>query len=104
MSTWHARILPSRASAPGHCAECDGPRDAYGPYCTGCATIPLLTRIDERYQFGEGVTVMGMLADRWEYGREFHPLLWGIGLQVEIDGGAQLTAGPWSLYLRRVIR
>jgi hypothetical protein len=77
-------LLPSRASAPDHCAECDGPRDQSGPLCAECSAASFLQRIDWRYQNGEGVVPL-FDNDRWRIVREFHPLHWGLGVEFEFD-------------------
>jgi len=93
-------LLPSRASEPEHCRECDGPRDTDGPLCAECDEAPLLQRIEWRYQNGEGITAL-FDNDRWRLMREFHPLAWGLGVDIEFSHASAsicVTAGPWSLW------
>jgi hypothetical protein len=91
--------LPSRASAPDHCTECDGPRDQGGPLCAECSAASLLQRIEWRYENGEGVAPL-FDNDRWRIVREFHPLHWRLGLEFQFDhlsAGVAAAVGPWTL-------
>lgn len=93
--------LPSRAGAPEHCAECDGPRDTDDVLCTECAAAPLLQRIEWRYQNGEGVADW-FDNDRWRIGRQFHPLHWRLGVDVEFDhvsASFSVGLGPWTFWV-----
>jgi hypothetical protein len=90
-------LLPSRASTPDHCTECDGPRDDAGPLCSECVEMPLLQRIDERYQNGEGISAL-FDNDRWRIAREFHPLHWEVSVGVHFDhvsASVWVALGPW---------
>ncbi len=94
-------LLPSRASAPDHCAECDGPRDLDGPLCTECVDVPLIQRLEWRYQNGEGISSLHD-GDRWSVSREFHPLRWALAVHVNIDGPViGVAVGPWSFWIAR---
>jgi len=93
-------LLPSRASAPDHCQECDGPRDLDGPLCEECSEAPLLQRIEWRYQNGEGIVTL-FDNDRWSITREFHPLRWAVELSLEfshVSVSLAVTVGPWSIW------
>lgn len=95
--------LPSRATAPDHCVECDGPREDHDdPRCLDCTDATLLQRIEWRYQNGEGVVDL-FDSEHWTVAREFHPLHWGFGIAVEFghdDFGAHVVLGPWTLAAR----
>lgn len=97
-------LLPSRASAPDHCVECDGPRDLIGPLCSECVDATVLQRLEWRYQNGEGITPM-VDTDHWTVDREFHPLHWGLGVTVSFsndDASVAIVLGPWTLAARWV--
>lgn len=97
--------LPGRASSPEHCAECGGPRDLPGRFCSECLDVPLLKRIGWRYENGEGwVTLFGSRSGRWEVSREFNPLRWGLGVEVDISyerQDASMQIGPWCFVIVR---
>lgn len=96
-------LLPSRATSPDHCAECDGPRDHPPlPLCSECASATWLQRVEWRYQNGEGVVDLHD-SDHWTIAYEFHPLHWEIGVSVCFGyggGGASVCFGPWTLAVR----
>lgn len=87
--------LPSRASSPENCRECDGPADEYG-YCSECVGASLLQRLEWRYQNGEGISSIWE-GDRWSVSREFHPL--EFRLLVELSIGWQSFSGAIALGL-----
>jgi hypothetical protein len=92
-------LLPSRATAPERCEECDDDRDGEGPLCIECAGASYLQRLDWRYQNGEGV-VPWFDNDRWRIGREFHPLTWQVSVGVQFDhcgAAVWIEFGPWTL-------
>lgn len=112
------RLIPlsSRASAPDHCAECDGHRDGPGALCTECAGASLIQRVSNRYSDDQGIvdwwsTYQDEHAPYYQLVREFHPLIWGLGIEAQHEVGCQdwpswwsvsLTLGPFSLTFRRV--
>lgn len=94
-------ILPSRATAPERCAECDDDRDLPGPLCSECVHMSLLQRVSDRYQNGEGI-VPWSDNERWRAGRKFDPLSWELGAGLEFDhcgAAAWIHLGPCTFYV-----
>lgn len=93
----------SRAGAPDRCEQCDDERTTHPRFCERCEGNGFFTRTSERFENGEGVCCMGT----WrgiEWGREFHPLNWGLGIEVRgipDDWAVLAQLGPWTLYVKR---
>lgn len=100
----HPFRFESRAGAPDRCEQCDDERTTHPRFCDRCEANGWLVRTSERYENGEGITCMGEIADRWEWGREFHPLRWGLGVIGGPDDGAAVQIGPWTFYVRVIVR